>query len=300
MRQPRPEEAWRAKAAAFTLVELLLTVVLLLLLFGAVVFNYSTLSRGARLDHGADQLETLFRFARAQAAASGRQVRIAFSSPGLATGSGTNASSVPSGFSPQTPPNLGGGLSANKDGNTGGTNAALSVVWEPDPYGAPGQFVPLPEAQSYVDGILTATEVLEVRLPSTQRGPVAWGWNGYSAVADKMVHPDDAGTTGTQFAGSPKPDELPGKPFQIVFFPDGSSDSVDVVIGALGDDDPRKILLSLSGVSGKIRRSTLDLDAEGRPIDETMHGDETTMDGTGVVVDLGRSTGAPSLQPKSP
>ena len=296
MRQPKQAKARRDCRAGFTLVELILTLVLLLLLFGAVVFNYSTLSHGARLDHGVDQLETLFRFARAEAAARGRQVRIVFSSPGLGSAGGTNASTVPAHFSSQNSTNISDGTPPMSTG----TNAALAIVWEPDPFGAPGQFVPLLEAYSYVDGILDAVEVLEVRLPAAKRGPTAWGWNGYSAVADKMAHPDDASTALSPSGSSSNSDEISGGPIQMGFFPDGSSDSIEVVIGALDDDDSRKILLSLSGVSGKIHRNTLELDADGRPLEDSRHGDWPETDGTGSIVDLGPSTAAPPRQPNSP
>ena len=100
--------------SGFTLVEILLTTVLLLLLLGAVIFNFSNLQRGAGLDEGATQLEALIRYARAQAASTGRRVRIAFEE------------------------DVGDGLSVPL-GN-------LQVQWEPEPLNAPGIFAELPEA----------------------------------------------------------------------------------------------------------------------------------------------------------
>src|SRR6185436_18969580 len=72
-----PNRVVRSRAA-FTLVELLLVVGLLLVLLGAMVFSFSTLRKGASLDEGTTQLEALLRFARAHAAHTGRQVQIAF------------------------------------------------------------------------------------------------------------------------------------------------------------------------------------------------------------------------------
>lgn len=116
-----------SKRSAFTLVEVLLTTVLLLLLLGAVVFSFSTLQRNAALDEGATQFEALFRFARAQAASSGRQVRIAFEE------------------------DAGDGLVVPL-GN-------LRVEWEPDPLNAPGIFSELFEAAVLVRSITDLVRV---------------------------------------------------------------------------------------------------------------------------------------------
>lgn len=295
-RRLTPGVVCHGERAAFTLVELLLTLVLLLLLFGAVVFNYSTLSHGARLDHGAEQLETLFRFARAQAAASGRQVRIVFANPVLGLSGGTNGSvtSAPAATQGKSGPILGSSSSGM------GTNAPLAVVWEPDPYGAPGQFVPLREAQPFVDGILEALEVVEVHLPSPERASSLWGWNGYSAVADKMSQSGDA-NPGHSTARPPSTSEdVSGAPIQVGFFPDGSSDSIEVTIGAVDEDDSRKMLLSLSGVSGKIIRKTLELDADGRPLDDATPGERERTDANEPVSELGPSSEGPIGQRSPP
>ena len=62
------------RRAGFTLVELLLVTVLLLLMLGGVIFSFSNLRKNATLDEGASQIEALFRYARAQAASSGRRI----------------------------------------------------------------------------------------------------------------------------------------------------------------------------------------------------------------------------------
>ena len=264
--------------AAFTLVELLLTVVLLLLLLGSVVFNYSSLSRGARLDHGADQLETLFRFARSQAASSGRQVRIVFDTASPARGGGSLP--VPAGSSgpgaATAPLPASGGIVA---GVSDGTNAPVTLVWEPDPYGAPGQFVPLMEAQSYLDEILESIEVIEVRLPGARPASPSVGWNGYSAVADKLKSVD-RGSPVEGAAPSANPAvEGPVGPIQVAFYPDGSSDSFEVIIGSQEPEDSRRLLLSLAGVTGRLQKRTLDLDADGHPVEDAVPGERAEAQG---------------------
>ena len=67
-----------SRRRGYTLLELLLSVVLVLGLIGAVVFNFSSVSRQTSLDEGATQVEALFRFARAHAASTGKQVRVLF------------------------------------------------------------------------------------------------------------------------------------------------------------------------------------------------------------------------------
>jgi len=48
----------------FSLLELLLVLVIVLMLFSAAVFEFTSMNRGASLLEGADRLESLFRFAR--------------------------------------------------------------------------------------------------------------------------------------------------------------------------------------------------------------------------------------------
>lgn len=116
----------------FTLIELLLATVLLLLLLSATVFSFSGLQRGAGLDEGAMQFEALIRYARAQAASTGRQVRISFDGEA----------------DPETLIPVGGVL----------------VTWEPDPLGQPGMFQKLNLAESYLEGINDLVLVESVRV----------------------------------------------------------------------------------------------------------------------------------------
>jgi prepilin-type N-terminal cleavage/methylation domain-containing protein len=130
--RPRAARGQRDSGAGFTLVELLLAVALVALLLSAVVFNFAGLQRGASLDEGASQFESLLRFARAHAASSGRQVEIMFEE------------------------DVGEGLFVPL-GN-------LRVLWEPDPVQRPGIFEPLPELQEYVSRLTDLISIEEVRL----------------------------------------------------------------------------------------------------------------------------------------
>jgi prepilin-type N-terminal cleavage/methylation domain-containing protein len=62
----------------FSLVELLLTLVLILCLAAAAVFSFTAIYRSANLDEGLDRMQALIRFAQAEAATTGCKVRIQF------------------------------------------------------------------------------------------------------------------------------------------------------------------------------------------------------------------------------
>jgi type II secretory pathway pseudopilin PulG len=153
---------------AFTLVELLLTVSLLLLLLGAMVFSFSRLRQGVDLDEGATQLEALLRFARAHAAATGRQVQISFEEQ------------------------IDEGLSAPL-GN-------LQVWWEPDPLARPGVFEPLREAEPYVRGITELVSIEEVR--SLESGRLSAGRSQQPVATATTVRNVETEGQGLETAGT--------------------------------------------------------------------------------------------------
>ncbi len=121
----------------YTLVELLLAVVLVLGLLSAVVFNFSSGNRNAQLDEGATQVEALFRFARAHAASTGKQVRILFPE----AESGDNAEL----------------LAAEAPG------ATVRVTCELDPIGSPGVFTDVPAAANFVASISDLVSIQQVQ-----------------------------------------------------------------------------------------------------------------------------------------
>lgn len=214
---PRPGRTRLSRNArgGFSLVELLLVVALLALLLGAVVFNFSTVQRGAALEEGASQLESLLRFARAHAASSGHKVLITFEE------------------------DAGDGLLVPL-GNVG-------VVWEPDPLGQPDQFQPLDEAATYVRSIvdlITIENVLPVVRAATT--PLTASAAGEGAAPEPATpDPASAANTGAAAFGFAP----------IVFYPDGSSDSAEITIAARSDEgDARRMVLRMTGLTGSIRR----------------------------------------------
>ncbi len=201
----------------FTLVELLLTVSLLLLMVGAGILNFGPAQGGARLDEGATQVESLFRYARAQAASSGRTVRIVFPD-GEPVATGTNSTSTASG---------------------------IQVAWETDPLGAPGQFEALADAKPYTTQI---DELVRVR-PSRAQPP---------AGTPASLSPSSSSLTPTGvFAGSDEPSAP--QALTVLFYPDGSSDSAEVVLSSLDDGDAKQMAVKLSGLTGVLRRRAIEI-----------------------------------------
>ncbi len=197
---------------------------------GAIAFNFSTLQRGARLDEGANQLEALLRYARAQAAATGHRVRIQFEE------------------------DVGDGLLVPL-GN-------LSVAWEADPLAEPDIFVPLPEASSYVDSIQNLISIEEVKV-SADAFPKADAEPDAAVAAGGARRGDGADSGAPAIPGAPSAspvDEIDdpnrfGFP-PITFLPDGSSDSAIITVAPRDDEgeDARRVVLRLAGLTGAIHR----------------------------------------------
>jgi len=97
----------------FTLIEVLLSMVILLALLGAVAVSFSSVREGAELDEGAARFETLLRLAQAHAANTGRRVEISFQEK--------PADLIPSML------------------------ATVRVGWEADPFSEPGIYRPIRE-----------------------------------------------------------------------------------------------------------------------------------------------------------
>lgn len=181
----------------FTLVELLLTVVLLLLLASAAVISFSTLLSGSELEEGAAQMEGLMRFARAQAANSGKKVQLVFEEQ---TADGMT---VPLGN--------------------------VRVLWEADPLGFPGQMSELGEANVMVQSV------------------------------NDLVQIEDVLSTENPEALPEEQQQLSFAP--ITFFPDGSSDSAEIILSSRAPEELRRVFIRVTGITGVIRRGWVETQA---------------------------------------
>jgi hypothetical protein len=196
----------------FTLIELLLVLVVLMLLLGAVVMNFTGLQSSSQLDEGVAQFESLVRYVRAHAANSGCRVRLTFEE-----GAGEDDQAVPLGN--------------------------VFVTWEPDPLNKPGEFHPLQEVAPLLEAMLGFVEVDEVR-------PIGSGTDG--------TRPPERGLAEI----APSEEQRYG--FEpITFYPDGSSDTAEVLFSARESDDERQAAVQIIGTTGMVRKRAIELVEEG-------------------------------------
>jgi len=119
---------------AVTLVELLLSIALLMVLAGAIVFNFSSLQSNRQLDEGLARLESLLGFARAHAAHSGQPVYLT--------------------------------LEASDDGIE--SESRLQMKWEPRPFEEPGALTNLTVLPPIADAVNELVAVTVFTEPDTE------------------------------------------------------------------------------------------------------------------------------------
>jgi hypothetical protein len=155
----------------YSLVELLLTTTLLLLFAGVGVVSLGTMGQGSGLDEGTLRFETLLRFARAQAANSGKRVRVNFIQDAYQVA-------------------------------CTGQLSRVQLTWEPNPTAEPEVFQELTATQWGVDQVNETVGVEAVRivdadeLPPAPEGDVA---AGESSLADDGVEDANSAPPGITF-----------------------------------------------------------------------------------------------------
>jgi type II secretory pathway pseudopilin PulG len=212
----------------FTLLEVLLTVVLLLALMAAVVYNFESAKRGSDLEEGARQVEALVRFAGAQAANSGKAVQLRFGED-VTISSSTNPVS-------ESSTNSVNDIPAIENLEDWGTK--LRVVYESDPVLQPGVFVDLAEAKPFLDAIAERVRIEKVRTPER---PLNQSTNEL-AMTEGAAKSDGASA--------------------VTFYPDGTSETVDIFLISKEREDLREMVVRVDGVTGSVRaesRATEDL-----------------------------------------
>ena len=207
----------------FSLVELLLTLVLILCLAATSVFTFTTLYRSANLDEGYDRFQSLIRFAQAEAATTGHKVRLQFPARPV---NQTNA--------PDDKTEL-------RD---------IQVTWEADALNAPGVF------QTYTNKTwseemvneLVGVEKVQAMQAQTSQSPSAPAQPDSASVL--AASNDDIGSTA---AGSSTASNYP----TITFYPDGSCDSAEIVLASRNSEDERRVEVRLSGILGSVSSRTI-------------------------------------------
>lgn len=111
------------------------------------------------------------------------------------------------------------------------------VTWEPDPLNKPGEFHPLREVAPLLETMLQFVEVDEVR-------PVGGG-------LAELAPPGQVSEVGVEeqsYGFEP-----------ITFYPDGSSDTAEVVFSARELDEERQVAVQIIGTTGTVRRHAIEV-----------------------------------------
>jgi type II secretory pathway pseudopilin PulG len=223
MRRRNTGRASRRAAGGFTLTELLLVLLVLMLLSGVAVINLTALGRGAELDEGVRRLETLLRFARAEAANRGCRVQLRFETPD------TEAPLNPAAHS-------------------------IRVLWEPDPLGQPDHFVELRGLAWLRNADNARIQIQTVRTGSSLFAPpptedvdgLFLGGSGTNGLTES-----DPGSAPTAGAG----------PIAVLtFYPDGSADSAELTVASSDPDDRRVAVVRLNSLTGRVNHEFLELE----------------------------------------
>lgn len=132
--------------------------------------------------------------------------------------------------------------------DTAATNAPagfqepIRVEWEPDPVEHPGRYEMLPEAGFYIKNLLELVQITRVTV----------GEDG----------DDSDPLRSTSREGTPSVDQ-DGRALETpptLFFPDGTSDSLSVVLASNRSEDPRHVRVRLEGITGAISREFVSAD----------------------------------------
>ena len=115
------------------------------------------------------------------------------------------------------------------------------VAWEPDPLNKPGEFHPLREVAPLLETMLQFVEVDEVR-------PVGGGLGEQRPATDRQPY---------QGAGAVEEQSYGFEP--ITFYPDGSSDTAEVVFSARELDEERQVAVQIIGTTGTVRRYAIEI-----------------------------------------
>lgn len=226
----------------FSLVELLLTLVLLLCLAAASVFSYTALHRSANLDEGANRLQSLIRFAQAEAATSGRKVRLEFE---------TEANPV------------------HTEGSENVELRQIKVTWEADFLHEPGVFQEYTNkawSENIVNELVGVAKVQPIQSPNAV---VKTSDVGAAGATDSSAEMSDE----ELFA-----DELPAEEFpSITFYPDGSCDSAEIVLASRNSDDDRLMAVRLSGILGSVSSHPVSKDGESSASEEVETSDSESL-----------------------
>lgn len=160
----------------FTLVELLLSIAVMLLLIGGLVFSFSTFLAGSQLSEGADRFESLIRLSRAHAAQTGKRVQLVF---------------------------------REEVTDTSEVVGRVEVAWEPDPLDRPGYWEKMIEVSWVLEGLNDMIAIENVRLTSDSAMPVGFAAESEAPpwLAPVTFYPDGAADSAEILLASRDPED---------------------------------------------------------------------------------------------
>ena len=219
----------------FSLVELLLTLVLILCLAAASVFTFTAIYKTANLDEGSDRFQSLIRFAQAEAATTGRKVRLQFVP--------TEDAAVE---------------------EAGAELREIKVTWEADLLNAPGVFEEYTNkawSEEIVNELVGVTKVAAISENGEPLPSLTDATQSGAAVGNEFETIGAVSATGEFSESSDFP--------SITFYPDGSCDSAEVVLASRNGDDARRLAVRLGGMLGTVTTRTVSATAEGEAAAES-------------------------------
>lgn len=218
------------RSDGFTLFEMLFALALVMLLLGAIVFNFSALAEGVDLDEGSRRMKTALMLARAHAAHTQRPVRLAFE----LDETDTFTDRVYRIRLLEKPPNAdeddaaGGGGGADTGGGLFGGGSTSE--------GEQGG------ADVLVDGY---RQIASLRGPQAQVNEL---------VVVRQVRPLDRNG---QVIEQDAEQAMPENPPAIEFYPDGSSESARITLLSRDVLDDRRVRVEIIGLTGRITSNVL-------------------------------------------
>lgn len=217
----RRQAGSRGSRAGFSLVELLLTLVLIVCLAAASVFCYTALHRSANLDEGLNRFQSLVRLAQAEASTTGRKLQLQFPVADAASAVDSHGKPV---------------------------LHHVRVMWEPDFLSAPGvyeEYTAKGWSEELVNELVGVTKVRSIQ-PERPAEPAT------RAAVDTETEP--APETESASAQSAEADDFP----VITFYPDGSCDSAEILLASRNEEDHRLLEVRLSGMLGSMSSRLVD------------------------------------------
>jgi len=220
MKLSRKQQA--SRNPGYSLVELLLTTSLLLIFAGLAVVSMETLNQGSTFGEGTIRFETMVRFAHAEAARTGRRVRIDFVQE------------------------------TNDVANLSGTNqlSQVHLSWEPNPASDPDVFQDLLAPRWGVDQVNDALRVADVRVLDGQDDPP----DPLDDSPADLNAPTPVPPTDPSLDAGMAP--VPLSPSSITFNPDGSCDAAEITLVGIHPDEDRSVTLRVDGTTGAISHKT--------------------------------------------